>query len=344
MRRRDVVLAAAYLILLVPAALLTVLRLTQPPWGPTLQAVAFTPFALPLYAAALAVVVVVLVLRRAVTRPGAVAAAAAAAGLVLHTWWFAPMFVGEFPEPAAEAEPVVVMTANLLRGYGDGAELAEQAREREVDLLVVSEITVSSLAAMKDAGLDELLPYSEGLPAADGEVPGTMLFSAEPTQLVDTLDTISGGLVVETGGFRVVAAHPSSPVYPEEWHDDQLVVVAAVEEHDPDLVVGDFNATLDHWPLRDIVDLGYRDSVELTNGGFQATWPVNGTFGRWASWDRSPRSTTSWSARTGRRPIPRRPSSTAPTTSRSSPLWRVAEPSMARRWSARRCRPPGCRC
>jgi endonuclease/exonuclease/phosphatase (EEP) superfamily protein YafD len=241
--------------------------------------VAFTPFAIPLYAAALALVVGVFVARRAVTRPSAVAAVAAAAGLLLHAWWFAPMFIGETPEPAAAGEPVVVMTANLLRGYGDGAQLVEQAREHDVDLLVVSEITVSSLAAMKAAGLDDLLPYAEGLPGPDGEVPGTMLFSAERTRLVDTLDTISGGLVVETGGFTVVAAHPSSPVYPEEWQDDQQVVVDAVEEHAPDLVVGDFNATLDHWPLRDIVDLGYRDSVELSNGGFQATWPVNGTFG-----------------------------------------------------------------
>lgn len=279
MSRRDVALAAAYAVLLVPAALLTVLRLTQPPWGRAVQAVAFTPFALPAYAAALALVVGLLVVRRAVTRSGAAAASVAAAGLLLHAWWFAPLWLGETPEPAAGAEPVVVMTANVLRGYGDGAELVAQARDRDVDLLVVSEITVSSLAAMRDAGLDELLPYSEGTPGADGDVPGTMVFSARPTQAVDTLDTVLGGLVVETDGFRVVAAHPSSPVYPEEWHDDQEVLVAAVEEHDPDLVVGDLNATLDHWPVRDLIDLGYRDSVELTNGGFQATWPVNGTFG-----------------------------------------------------------------
>ena len=279
MTRRDVALAAAYVVLVLPAGLLTVLRLTQPPWGRAVQAVAFTPFALPLYAAALALLVVVFVVRRAVTRPGAVAAVLAAAGLLLHAWWFAPLWVGEAPKPAAGAEPVVVMTANVLRGYGDGTELVDQARDRDVDLLVVTEITISSLAAMQDAGLDELLPYAEGTPGADGDVPGTMLFSAEPTTLVDTLDTRLGGLVVETGDLSIVAAHPSSPVYPPEWRDDQEIVVAAVEQHEPDLVVGDFNATLDHWPIRDVLDLGYRDSVELTNRGFQPTWPVNGTFG-----------------------------------------------------------------
>ncbi len=44
-------------------------------------------------------------------------------------------------------------------------------------------------------------------------------------------------------------------------------------EHDPDLVVGDFNATADHEPMRSLADAGYRDVGELANEGWQPTWP-----------------------------------------------------------------------
>lgn len=38
--------------------------------------------------------------------------------------------------------------------------------------------------------------------------------------------------------------------------------------------MGDFNATLDHRPLR---ELGLRDAAETTNRGWWPTWPDNGT-------------------------------------------------------------------
>lgn len=279
MRLRDAALAATCVVLLAPAVLLTANRLTEPPWARAVQAVAFTPFAIPLYAAALVLLGVVMLVRRTVAVPYVLTAALAAAGLVLHSWWFAPLVAGDAPEPAAGAEPVVVMSANILRGRGDTAELMEQAREHEVDVLVVTEITESSLAAMEEAGLAELLPYREGNPGLDETVAGTMVFSDEPTDLVDLLDTTMGCLVVDTGGIRVFGVHPATPVSPPLWRADHATILDAVEERQPDLVVGDFNATPDQAPMRALDDAGYRDTVELTNGGYQPTWPVNGMFG-----------------------------------------------------------------
>ncbi len=46
----------------------------------------------------------------------------------------------------------------------------------------------------------------------------------------------------------------------------------------PTLVVGDFNATLDQAPLRDLEDEGYRSVTELLNQGWQRTWPANGRY------------------------------------------------------------------
>jgi endonuclease/exonuclease/phosphatase (EEP) superfamily protein YafD len=284
LRRRDLALAGVCL-LLAPAAVLTLCRLIEPPWATTVQAVAFTPFAIPLYAATLLLVVAVTVVRRTVAVPYAVIAGLAITGLVVHAWWFAPLVTGDGPAAGPDAEPTVVMTANVLRGRADGADLMDQVREHDVGLLVVNEITGSSLAAMEAEDLDILLPFREGRPGAEDGVGGTMVFSDQPTEPVDVLDTKLGAVVVETGGLRLIAVHPKAPVWPEDWRDDHAKVLAAVETHDPDLVMGDFNATLDHGPMRALEDAGYRDSVELTNGGYQPTWPVTGRFGAYAQID-----------------------------------------------------------
>jgi endonuclease/exonuclease/phosphatase family metal-dependent hydrolase len=40
------------------------------------------------------------------------------------------------------------------------------------------------------------------------------------------------------------------------------------------MVVGDFNATLDHGPVRDLLGLGLRDAARESNAGWQPTWPA----------------------------------------------------------------------
>ena len=48
----------------------------------------------------------------------------------------------------------------------------------------------------------------------------------------------------------------------------------------PVLVAGDFNATLDHAPVRSLEDLGLRDSAEQLDAGLALTWPANGSLSR----------------------------------------------------------------
>ncbi len=279
MKARTAVLVVVVVLLLAPALLLTLLRLTDPTQARLIQAVTFTPVAAFLYAAVLALLLSMMAVRRTHAVLYSVTAGLALVGLVLHAVWFAPQLVGDVPEPAPDAEPVVVMTSNLLRGAADGTDLMAQVREVDVDLLVVNEITISSLAELEQAGLREVLPFREGNPAADGVGSGTMVFSTRPTVLRDVLDTQLGALVVDTGELRLIAVHPLSPVWPDGWRDDHDQVLAAVKEYTPDLVAGDFNATPDHRPMRALDEAGYRDSVDVVNGGFQPTWPVNGLFG-----------------------------------------------------------------
>ena len=259
--------------LLVPALTLTVLRLTQPLNALVLHIVALTPVALPLYLVALALLLV------QVTRGRGPHAAwllvvIAAVGLGLHAWWFAPQVTGTHRVGFTGAQETTVMAANLLAGAGDSVELLEVADAEDVDLLVVVEITPEALLRMERAGLDDLFGHRAGEPANGPG--GTMVFSRAPLSRAGALPTRFGSWHLDVAnGLTVVATHPRAPTSPRSWLADHDVILTAVIARRPDLVVGDLNATSDHRPLRRLAAEGYRDAAELSNQGWQPTWPAN---------------------------------------------------------------------
>lgn len=264
--------------LLAPALTMTVLRIVQPTWLPAIKAVSFAPCALLPYLVVAVGLLVRWVLRR--DRPGpafTVAWVLALAGLVLHLWWIAPQFTGSAP-PSGPGAPLRVMNLNLLKGSADAAALDAATASLRVDVLVVEEITDPELAALGAAGLDAQLPHHAGAPATG--VTGTMVFSRYPLRVVEALPTRFGSVVVDVdspaGPVRVYAIHAHPPVDASAWdHDLRLIADRVAADPKADLVVGDFNATPDHVQLRRFGDAGFRSAAEITNGGWQPTWPDN---------------------------------------------------------------------
>jgi endonuclease/exonuclease/phosphatase (EEP) superfamily protein YafD len=275
-RARVVVFWVVVLVLLVPAGLLTFGRLVEPDSGPWVRLEAFTPLAILLYAGAVIALGARLAVRRRWRSVTAGALVLALAGLAVHAWWYTPQVTGSNPPAADGAEPLVVMTANVAAGKGDPIEVVRMASEDDVDLLVVQEITEADLADMVRAGLDELLPHRMGQPGVGGDA--TMVFARTELGEGTPLGTLHESWMVTMGDLTVLAVHPWAPTEHEAWGHDLATVAAAAVEHDADLVVGDFNATLDHAPMRALVDDGFRDVGELANQGWQPTWPSSGTW------------------------------------------------------------------
>ncbi|WP_426243898.1 endonuclease/exonuclease/phosphatase family protein [Nocardioides sp. LHG3406-4] len=276
MRARAVLFWLVVAGFLGPAMVLTLLRLVQADGGWWVRGVAFTPLALPAYAVAL----VLLVLRGvAGGRRGTALVLVPLAGLALHAYWLAPLYLGANPPPAAGAEPLTVMTANLNGGHADSASVVREAARRGADLLAVQEVTPDALALMEEAGADELFGYRAGETGTGAE--GTMLFSRTPVDDVVPLATgFSGFTASVTVGdepLRIVVAHPRTPIDSTRgWREDLRLVLEAARTVDADLVVGDLNATRDHEPLLALGDAGWRDVGELANQGWQPTWPADG--------------------------------------------------------------------
>lgn len=262
------------LALLLPALLLTYTRLAEPESGEFIRLVAFTPLGLPLYGAS-----ALLLLLRMLIRRGPIAGLlllGSVAGLALHGWWLAPQFIGANPPPVESAQPVTVMTVNMEFGRADAPTILAEVSARQVDILVVEEITPLALERLGGSGLTELLPFSAGEPGTGAE--GTMIFTRDHPTEVRRIPTGMGSWELRVSGLLVQGVHPAPPTYPHNWLDDHRVIFEFASTSAPDLIVGDFNATPDHRPMRDLADLGYASVAELADQGWQPTWPANGRF------------------------------------------------------------------
>ena len=178
-----------------------------------------------------------------------------------------------------------LFTVNAKGGAADPAALLRILRQHDVDVLAVQELTPRMVTRLTAAGLTQVLPFShlDPRPGARGTglwarwpltplqpVPG--LASAAPRARIDPL-----------GGFPVTltAVHPVSPVRgrADRWRRELAMIqqtLAAVDE--PQVVAGDFNATRDHGPFRELLAAGFLDCADSSQNrswpGF--TWPAAG--------------------------------------------------------------------
>ena len=251
-------------------------RLSGADAGPLVQALAFTPYTV-------AGAVLVAVLAAVARRPGpAVVAAVAAAALLAVV---APRALPDADPGPRDGVRLRVLTANLLKGGARADDLLRQARERDVDVLALQEFTPAAAAALAAGGVDGLLPHRH-LGAEPGTT-GSALYSRHPLT--------GAGLRRNAGGFAqayatvrvpgaapvlVESAHPAAPYAVAalgDWRTDLAAQPRATPDGPVRVLLGDFNATLDHRLLRDLVGSGYRDAADALGAGLTGTWgPYDG--------------------------------------------------------------------
>lgn len=236
---------------------------------------AFTP-----YAAALSLVITVwaLVLRRWWTLGVAVAVAGAFALAVT------PRAVGD-SAPALGGTSLRVLTANLRLGRADPRAIVDLVRRTGADVLSVQEFTPQAGAGLDRAGLTRLLPYKVTMPMEGAQ--GSGLYARHPLRALPTFRVADIGLAMPhaemrlPGGHRVEVlgvhlARPMSPAGVGQWRRAFVLIPADARRGVARIVAGDFNATLDHAPLRGLLGKGYVDAADATGKGliptFQKAW------------------------------------------------------------------------
>lgn len=239
---------------------------------PLVTLVSFAPLYL---VAALIPLAVALLLRARYVAVGVTVMAVVLAVIVL------PRALAE-DQPDARGQTVTLMTANLLAGSSATDGIERIVRENKVDVLAMQEVDPEAWEILKERGLDDLLPYviDETRPA----VQGNMILSRWPLSDINRGEVDdrfpSPEATVSRVGLRVRSVHPFPPIKPKQtkaWQGDILSMPPARPAPDGTLrvLMGDFNATLDHSAFRELVARDYRDAGRTSGNGLVPTWSAN---------------------------------------------------------------------
>lgn len=213
---------------------------------------------------------------------------------ILLAWQLPPFLPNASARPVAPRRPpgsppdpvtLRVLTLNSRGGSADPASLLAVLREHAVDVLAVQELTPGLVRRLDAAGLGGLLPHTHLDPRPDS--PGVGLWARWPLAPLPPVP----GLVAAAPRARaepvpgrpvvLTSVHPLTPLrdrgYP--WQRDLARLLPLAASSEPQVVLGDFNASRDHQPFRDLLAAGLVDCADAAQHrawpGF--TWP--------ASWD-----------------------------------------------------------
>jgi endonuclease/exonuclease/phosphatase family metal-dependent hydrolase len=275
-RRRHVLVSILLWLITLPVLAWAVVRLGGWEQGPVVQAFAFTPYAA---AGSVLPVLIALIARRWLTATVAAVAMAMLIACVL------PRALANHDRGPVSGVAVHVLTGNMLTGDADPATIVALVRDNDVSVLALQEYTGAAKAALTAAGLDQLLPYSSlGLPR-DSD-----LFGTTGSALYSRFPITAAGVRQNGGGFQqaygtvqppgagpvlVESAHPIAPYdvpVLADWRSDLAAEPVPDAGTAPRILLGDFNSTLDHEPLRALIARGYRDAADTDGKGLIGTW------------------------------------------------------------------------
>jgi endonuclease/exonuclease/phosphatase (EEP) superfamily protein YafD len=208
--------------------------------------------------------------------------ALAASGIVAATFAaiVLPRAVGS-GGPAASGPELRVLSANTFFSRVDPSEILGLVKRTHADVLSLQELTQDGVDGLEQAGLGRELPYKVLDPRWGAG--GTGLYARYPLRATpavpDTAMAMPQAELTMPGGTRVAltAAHPLPPFSPENlraWKHDLGVLPSANRRGPVRIVVGDFNASLDHARLRAVLGRGYADAADRAGKGLVFTWGV----------------------------------------------------------------------
>jgi endonuclease/exonuclease/phosphatase family metal-dependent hydrolase len=188
--------------------------------------------------------------------------------------------------PAVNGPAIRVLTANVLVGGADAGLLIRLVRENDVAVLALQEYTPETETTLTTGGLGALLPYRVSGPEIG--TTGSAVWSKYPlsatgvrrNQGVGFLQAYATVTVPGAPPVLVESVHPTAPYAVEvldEWRGDLARQPKATPDGPLRVLLGDFNATLDHAPLRELIRTGYTDAADAAGQGWIGTWgPYDG--------------------------------------------------------------------
>jgi endonuclease/exonuclease/phosphatase (EEP) superfamily protein YafD len=212
-------------------------------------------------------------------RSWAVAALAALVAVALSAAVLPRAFGGP-QAPLAGGRSLSVMTANLRYGHGNPDAVMRLVRRQDVDVLSLQELTPAAARRLDRAGARARFPYRVLDPRSGAS--GSGLFSRLPLRDAARPPGTPHAMpqaqliVAGVGSVLVKAVHTIPPLGGDvpAWREELCSLPHATSNGELRLLIGDFNATLDHHELRALIASGYRDAADTAGIGLHGTYRV----------------------------------------------------------------------
>ncbi|MEV8023062.1 endonuclease/exonuclease/phosphatase family protein [Streptomyces sp. NPDC086554] len=199
-----------------------------------------------------------------------------AAYVVLLVPRFTPHHQQRIP---AQASQLRVATLNAHVGRADAHALLRLVKSERIDVLAVQELPSAGIAALAEADLDKVLPYQELRPENDSSFYSRIPLTHSGPLKADTAWPQTAAQVTVGGrAVRMVAVHTYYPLGDaKRWTQDITALTSVAHDSGPDTVfLGDFNASLDHAPMRELLASGGLADIHAELGhGWARTWPAD---------------------------------------------------------------------
>lgn len=241
-------------------------------WYPMMQIMAFMPYYV---VAGILLVAAFLLQKRWYAVALSILTTAAMSLLVIPR-----VMVDDKPTPAGVG--IRVMSVNLRIGGADAGDITALAQRSDVDVIAFQEFTPEATARLEAAGLSRF-PYRSIHPRELAL--GSAIFSRLPMTDDGVRRHQSGfyqarGTLEVPGAGRVAieSAHPCAPtgsIRSRCWAEDLADQPPGENGREAQILLGDFNATLDHAPLRKLLDTGFSDAAASVGMGLTPTWPYD---------------------------------------------------------------------
>ena len=177
-----------------------------------------------------------------------------------------------------------ILSVNVQRGSADPGALAGSLDRHRVDVLAVQELTPDMARRLAGAGITGRLRFCHLDPRPGGA--GAGLWTRWPVTVLPPVPGLTAAAPrarIDLGDDRAVVVTVVHPVAPlnglaRRWQQELAVIRAALTGMSTSHVVaGDFNATRDHRPFRELLAAGFLDCADVARKrpwpGF--TWPAD---------------------------------------------------------------------
>jgi endonuclease/exonuclease/phosphatase (EEP) superfamily protein YafD len=193
-------------------------------------------------------------------------------------WTKPPASAGE----GADRPQLRVAFANVWRSNTDVERILAELAAGEHDVVGLAEVPDHHLDAIEAVLPPSTYPWRKVEPDGPDGSKGLALISRFPLERVEKWWTRGhpqlDGTVLVPGAlpFRLLVVHTWGPVgYQIRNWRAQLVDIAARAEGERTVIVGDFNATLQHRSFARLVGSRWSNAGTRAFGGWRATWPAN---------------------------------------------------------------------